>query len=141
MKIQTTDTSLREWAGDEQYPDDRSTDESGLSDDPGRMYLMYGGRNHEHISFLKDFIRKYGVPLEQQGLPETLTREDLEDSVLDACSLGDDDYPLMDFFFVGDGLRVYGKPLLQRYCEYIFMALMAKFVKQGDEAISFSNLS
>jgi hypothetical protein len=126
------------YGGDEQYPDDRSTYESGLSDDSGRQYLMYGGRNHEHISFLKDFIRKYGVPLEQQGLPATLTREDLEDSVLDACSLGDDDYPLMDFFFVGDGLGVYGKPLLQRYCEYIFMALMARFVEQGDEAISFS---
>jgi hypothetical protein len=121
--------------GDERYTDGRHSYESGVSDDFG---MDFCSRKHEHIKFLQEFILKHGTRLEQKGLPNTLTREDLEDSVLDACGLGSEENPLMDFFFVGEGLGVYSKPLLKRYCEYIFMALMYRFANNEIAEIAIS---
>jgi hypothetical protein len=115
--------------GDNRYPDVRDTYESGLiEDNPELMYLLYGGRKQEHIEFLQDFMRKYGIQLEEKGLPQTLTREDLEDTILDTLAWGNDEHPLMDFFFVGEGLGMYGKPLFPGYCEYFFMNLIFRFL-------------
>jgi hypothetical protein len=116
--------------GDERYIDDRRNYKAGVSDNPGMTFCK---RNRGHIETLQNFLLKYGTQLEQKGIPTTFTREYLEEAVLDACSISEEGDPVMDFFFVGEGLGVYAQPLLDRYCEFIFLSLISGLTEKEDK--------
>jgi hypothetical protein len=116
--------------GDERYSDGRNDYEVGVSDNFGMTFCK---RNCGHIETLQNFMLKYGTQLERKGLPATFTREYMEESLLDAFSIAEEGDPLMDFFFVGEGLGIYAKPLLNRYCESIFLSLISGLTVKVDE--------
>jgi hypothetical protein len=112
------------------YGDGRNFYQVGISDDPGMTFCK---RNRGHIEALQNFMLKYGTQLERKGIPATFTREYMEESLLDAFSIAEEGDPLMDFFFVGEGLGIYAKPLLNRYCESIFLSLISGLTVKVDE--------
>jgi hypothetical protein len=116
--------------GDERYIDGRHGYEVGVSDDFGMTFCR---RNRGHIETLQNFMLKYGTQLERKGLPTTFSREYMEESLLDSSSIADEGDSLMDFFFVGEGLGIYAKPLINRYCESIFLSLISGLTDKVDE--------
>jgi hypothetical protein len=116
--------------GDERYTDSRRNYQASVS--PSQK-MMFGRRDPDHIETLQKFLFTYGTQLERKGLPTTFTREYLEESVLDACSIAEEGDPLMDFFFVGEGLGVYAQPLLNRYCESIFLSLISGLTDKEED--------
>jgi hypothetical protein len=116
--------------GDERYSDGRHDYEVGISDNFGMTFCK---RNRGHVEDLQNFMLKYGTQLERKGLPTTFTREYMEESLLDAFSIAEEGDPLMDFFFVGEGLGIHAKPLLNRYCESIFLSLISGLTVKVDE--------
>jgi hypothetical protein len=115
--------------GNECYSDGRHDYEVGVSDNFGMTFCK---RNRGHIETLQNFMLKYGTQLERKGLPTTFTREYMEESLLDAFSIAEAGDPLMDFFFVGEGLGIHAKPLLNRYCESIFLSLISGLTDKVD---------
>jgi hypothetical protein len=110
--------------GDERYADSRQDYEASIS--PSQK-MMFGRRNQDHIEILQNFMLKYGTQIEKNGLPQTLSRELVEDALLETSTMLDEEgKPLLDFFFVGEGLGVYAQPLLNRYSDLIFLALMTR---------------
>jgi hypothetical protein len=108
--------------GDKRYIDARRNYEPGLSD---KLTMLFCKRIPKHIEALKQFVSYHGSSLEAQGIPEIFSQEQLEEALL---KVFDDDKPgeepVLDFFFVGDGLGIYSKPLLEKYCEQLYLCLI-----------------
>jgi hypothetical protein len=118
--------------GGEGYQDGRNYYEIGVSDSYGMTFCK---RTPESIKILQEFILEHGTRIEQNGLPQTLSRELVEDALLEIPTIpGEDADPSMDFFFAGEGLGIYTQPLLKRYLDLIFLALMIR-VEGTAEAI------
>jgi hypothetical protein len=110
--------------GGEGYVDGRHYYKAGVSDNPGMTFCK---RTSESIKILQEVVLKHGTRIEQNGLPQTLPRELVEDALLEIPTIpGEDADPSMDFFFVGEGLGIYTQPLLKRYLDLIFLALMIR---------------
>jgi hypothetical protein len=122
--------------GAEHYTDSRRNYEASVSPSPTMLFCK---RNRGHIKTLQKFLLKYGTQLERKGLPTTFTKEYLEESVLDACSISEEGDPLMDFFFVGEGLGVYAQPLFDRYCESIFLSLISGLTDKEEDLTFATN--
>jgi hypothetical protein len=95
--------------------------------------MIFCKRNSGYIETLQNFMLKYGTQLERKGLPITFARKYMEESLLDAFLIAEEGDPLMDFFFVGEGLGIHAKPLLNRYCESFFLSLISGLTVKVDE--------
>jgi hypothetical protein len=110
--------------GGEGYVDGRHDYEVGVSNNPGMTFCK---RTSESIKILQEFILEHGTRIEQNGFPQTLPRELVEDALLEIPTIpGEDTDPSMDFFFVGEGLGIYTQPLLKRYLDLIFLGFMIR---------------
>jgi hypothetical protein len=114
--------------GDERYVDGRRDYEVGVSDNPGMTFCR---RTLGHMKVLQDYMLECGTQIEKQGIPETLSRELIEDALLETSTILDEGEPMMDFFFVGNGLGVYTQPLINRYLDLFFLALMSRVRGEG----------
>jgi hypothetical protein len=114
--------------GNDQYIDGRRDYEVGVSDNPGMTFCR---RNREHMKVLQDYMLECGTQIEQQEIPETLSRELIEDALLETSTILDEGKLMMDFFFVGNGLGVYTQPLINRYLDLFFLALMSRVRGEG----------
>jgi hypothetical protein len=116
--------------GDERYVDDRRNYNAGVSENFGMTFCK---RNRGHIKVLQDYMLDCGSEIEKQGLLfQVLSEELIEDALLEIPTIpGEDADPSMDFFFVGDGLGVYAQPLLDRYLDLFFLALMSRVRGEG----------
>jgi hypothetical protein len=119
--------------GGEGYADGRHDYKAGVSDHPTMAFCK---RSSESIEILKEFVLEHGARIEQNGLPQTLSRELVEDALLEIPTIpGEDADPSMDFFFVGEGLGIYTQPLLKRYLDLIFLALMIRVEGTADALV------
>ena len=116
--------------GGEGYADGRHDYKAGVSDHPTMAFCK---RSSESIEILREFVLEHGARIEQNGLPQTLSRELVEDALLEIPTIpGESDDPSMDFFFVGEGLGIYTQPLLKRYLDLIFIGLMIRAETSSD---------
>jgi hypothetical protein len=116
--------------GDERYVDDRRNYNAGVSENFGMTFCK---RNRGHIKVLQDYMLDCGSEIEKKGLLfQVLSKELMEDALLEIPTIpGENVDPSMDFFFVGDGLGVYAQPLLDRYLDLFFLALMSRIRAEG----------
>jgi hypothetical protein len=124
--------------GDERFVDGRRTYEIGVSENFGMTFCK---RKRNQVEILQQFMLEYGVQIEEQGLPETLSEELIEGALLEASNiLSNEEKPMMNFFFAGDGLGIYAQPLFGGYLDAFFIVLMA-WVKKERAVLETANIT
>jgi len=112
--------------GGKGYHDGRRYLDAALSDRKGNT-MMFAKRSGEWLTAAKRFIQQRALILEQQGVPQTLSREFMDD-VLGQCED-------LDWFYTDAGLGVYALPPIVAYCEDPFFEIMERLVAEMEGSV------